>query len=680
MTNYAKLTEIATKLLRSGNDPVTPWGHFSQADRVLAAAAFERMVEVSEYAETLHRTGIVSPAYDPDETHEWQYGITADRGSTNTPATSYLWDTSANEGYMGAFEEWDVTPGSRTITWYSIRGAYLRDGHENKAWVTVWREDASTYTMIGSCEIPLQSGTTGTETWQFTLPTPITVNIETGKKYFVGMLFWRKTTVSTNPYLARTNGEAFQHTNILARVQQAKWNGSTLPKVSETGITIDIGTEAILQHFRYTSGNYIEQEFTPVTDKSYLLARQHIDATYTVGPFAWKMQSVAVADGAFLQMELRDFAGDCSALAMETIRLDCGATTPGTNTLTCHGNATTLGTINSKAQVGCGWDLLFDMRPRYGNSWQWELFSCNRSLECKHHAHATKTADARGTKYAHALSSYPRPASIKFTGTFTWKTTGATGGKFQVAVHPMVIVGDSQTNSGYTSGGTDYYRQPNLSRWGGLFDELTKKRMYVTAGQAGHYFGDIGGSPYGVESSLLNNATPGEGDLIELLGLGSVWYIAGIGVNDISALTSGDADMSGKDRAAWLVKTLSSLVHHMFMYGEQVWIGGLPPYSTAGSADANEARGIRCYNRALIGLALAWQCPYYNPWVDLVQVGTEDDDVPQYNPIYTDDDGQGDPGDDGLHLSTAGGTVVKAGMKYCVETEGGTVDTRDAWD
>jgi hypothetical protein len=118
------------------------------------------------------------------------------------------------------------------------------------------------------------------------------------------------------------------------------------------------------------------------------------------------------------------------------------------------------------------------------------------------------------------------------------------------------------------------------------------------------------------------------------------------------------------------------LAEYILAANERMILVGLPPYSVTEEVNAEyytdqyEAKCVRWYNRALLGLALAWRVPFYNPWPDMVTPGTENDAIPEFTI----------PGNstDGLHYNAAGGAIVRP--KIVAAIEHATIDLRDAWD
>jgi hypothetical protein len=608
------------------------------------------------------KSGIVSPAYNAADTVTYKYGPKADIGTDAAPS-NYPWSDddgtigNAAGAHFGCFQQWDVTPGLKTISAFGLRGAFFQATHVTSYAVEIWREDATEYTRVAtSGDIAAEVGSTGTMNLALTL-TPFTVTLVAGKKYFFGIRFIRTAGNAATPQPGRTNGEAFAHTNMRFAVLAADWNGSTVSKTDSAGHNyVYTDDECALMHLVYTSGNYLEQDITTVAAGSYLLARP-ATANYVI-----QIESAVVADTKSLTAAFRDFARNGTGLTTKTLHLDCGETTGGTNTLSVDANLVTLGTIGGVTQAGKTFDLLVGVRPQPNTTSKYELFWQCRHLEAAIHAHAVTVAATRGSLYTYD-TTYAQQRVITLTGTFTVS-------KIRVGTNPLVMISDSQA---IQNTGTDL-RGLNADRWGGLPAALTKPRICVLHGQSGQYVYDT--NVNGVQQLIFRNATPGVGDGVELLGLGCTWFFAGIGINDVSAATTAsDADV--RQCVADLVRSYVSIASYIQDAGESIWLAGMPPYSSIVNADVYEGKVSRWINRALLGLALAWKCPFYNPWPDIVEPGTENSTTwtaqvhhPAMLDAYSDDQG--------THYSAAGGAIVVANMKAAIEN--GTIDLRDAWD
>jgi hypothetical protein len=185
----------------------------------------------------------------------------------------------------------------------------------------------------------------------------------------------------------------------------------------------------------------------------------------------------------------------------------------------------------------------------------------------------------------------------------------------------------------------------------------------------------VGVNASGQEANIFSHATPGVGDGRELLGLGCDWWFAGIGINDTNywvALPAAASATTVLRASAATIEAIASIVDIITAAGERPILTGLPPFSLTGYGAESQyyANAVRAYNRALLGLALAWGVPFYNPWLDMVDPATVNDDMPAFTAAYTDDAGQ--------HYSVAGGAIVRVKMVECIENS--TIDLRDAWD
>jgi hypothetical protein len=177
------------------------------------------------------------------------------------------------------------------------------------------------------------------------------------------------------------------------------------------------------------------------------------------------------------------------------------------------------------------------------------------------------------------------------------------------------------------------------------------------------------GADWSYVRNALFAAAVGAGDGVEMLGMQCLWIGCGMGVNAVA----GAAKDSYDDTRKWVCDQIED-VGGLFRAvtdadtGERIMLIGAPPYSHT-DADKYEAAMVRWMNRAYLGIALALQIPFYNPWPDVVERGTEGNDIPTFDATYS---------TDGLHYIAAGGALVCASAVEAFES--GTIDLRDAWD
>jgi len=190
---------------------------------------------------------------------------------------------------------------------------------------------------------------------------------------------------------------------------------------------------------------------------------------------------------------------------------------------------------------------------------------------------------------------------------------------------------------------------------------FTKPRIWINGGKAG-----------GVASALMEDyiasTTPGDADLESIVENGCLWLWSGYGVNDVSAAAPAN-DVDAKQVVATLVDYITDLYQILTTFGhEDMLFCGLPPWSD-GDASEYDSKGVRWFNRAMLGLCLAWRIPYYNAWPDMVTPGTQNDSIPTISATYS---------DDSLHMNPAASPVVC--VKAVSAGENATIDLRDAWD
>jgi hypothetical protein len=289
----------------------------------------------------------------------------------------------------------------------------------------------------------------------------------------------------------------------------------------------------------------------------------------------------------------------------------------------------------------------FDITAIVDNSeTKYDLYWQCRHLEAAIHAHAIANDGNHGaTKHTFGTTAY-----IALSGT-------ATIAKIRVGVKPVVLVGDSQTVTGYGTALRSPYRLGKIANY------LTKDRITINHAEGGLTFANC--------YSTVYNGTAGSADGIDLRGLGCTWFFGGPGVNDIAAATTA-SDTDAKETVLELMDVYSTFLESLISTGESVILVGLPPYSHS-DADQYEAKAVRWLNRALMGLALAIRVPFYNPWPDMVQAGTEGAEIPTFSTGY---DESANPG---LHYDDATGAVYALQNGIVPAYENATIDLRDAW-
>lgn len=614
---------------------------------------------------TEKRNGVVAPAYDPNELVTYNYGPTWAGGAASTTAptgddynaleTAAGIGSNVNGAMYGMAMHWDVLPGQKTITEFTVASAFLQSTHIQSWAIDIWRDDNSRFSLIASTGlITADAGSTGSIVMTKVLTTPLVVTLESGKKYYLSFRVKRTAAVATTPYLSRSLTGTFAQDSFAFVTSPTGLDGNTLAKVNVSGTSAisTANSEKIPRlQITYNSPNYVEQEIVPVNpiDKTFLTVNADSH------PYLVKLEGLAVGDTKSLVVEIRDLTGAATENLLESLELDCGNTVALQNDMIFNAKTVNLPAIGGQSQAGDTMDLIFGWRHYTAGTKKYDLYWQNRYQDDGFHSHAVKFAGARATLYLYGSATY-EPRLIRFTGAYNSLS------KIVVGVKPMVLIGDSQTISG---SGVDVLRYPNTSRLGALPTALTKKRMHILHGQAGKYLSGTSG----VEATLFRSATVGAGDGVELLGLGCDWVFSGIGVNDVSVATKAD-DADAAKIVATLTKAIASIAEYILDAGETIHILGLPPYSSDANADQYEGKAVRWWNRALLGLALAWRVPFHNPWPDMVEKGTEDDLLPEFLETYT--------GDSGTHYNATGAAIAVAGMKAAIENA--TIDMRDAWN
>lgn len=599
---------------------------------------------------------VVSPAYDPDETIPYKYGVQFDdvTAATNKLYWSDYDDNIGNEdgAHFIVLNAWNVEPGTKEITAIKLHGNYMGASHATAAYIELWKKDGTDLVRVAQSSNYIASIHV---TYRVNLDlsaTPFVVELEAGGEYYIGMHWVRNTAVASTPQPNRVVDTDFTLPMYVMGLSAAWADLTTVPlagSASAPYANVSEQNSLVCLEISYTSTNYLEQDITSDTIGKYLIARPQDRSAFV------KLEGVVVEDTNALTVTHHWIAAATFATTTyATAELDCGDTTPGQNDLIYEGNTVNLPDLDpagtgAVGQEGKTFDLIFAIT---GN-WSGMLYPLKHDLlwQCRHlesaiHSHAVANSSTRATKY-------------DFTEPLQFMTTSGTAeiAKIRVGTNPAILAGDSQTIAGYN----ESLRYPNPLPWGRITTDFTKERMWILHGQAGQILRQM-------ESGIFEHATPGAGDGIELAGLGGLWIFSGIGINDISTYAStSDADIS--QNVCLMAESLTSMLATILDRADTALLGGLPP-SSAASIDNYEAKSIRWWNRVLLGIALGLRLPYYNPWPDMVTPGTEGNAKPTLLAAF-------DSGD-GTHLAAAGGAY--GSPRLAAALENATIDLRGAWD
>src|SRR5574343_258502 len=617
-------------------------------------------------------SGAVASVYNPADTFTYNYGMSGySPVATTTPPNGDQYNViesaagiSANSDgtHYGMAMHWGVTPGKKTITGFRLASGFLQSTHIYSWAIDVWRSDTSVMTLVATSGlIAADAGSAGSMLLEKTLATPLEVTLVAGQKYYIGFRAKRKNSVSTTPYLSRSGDESIVQDSFCFISTEAGLANNTLAKAKVAGVSIlstTYSTKIPRMCVIYNSGNYIEQEITASLGRSVLPGKTFLLATAIDAPYVIRFNGLAVGDTKSLTCKFKDLLNNGTGeQVFDSFELDCGNSTPSQNDLIFNAKTANLLAIGGQSQAADPFDLFFVLRHVSAASKTYDLLYQNRYQDDGFHSHGALLEGARGSRYAATMgvgAGYLLQA-IEFSGTFD------SLGAIQVGVRPLVMIGESQTISG---SGSNTLRALNTSRLGSLPTQLSKPRIPILLGQAGK---SLTGAT-GLEATLFRSSSAGVGDACELLGLGCEWMFAGIGINDISSACANDND--AREIVAKLTSALATFSAYILDAGEKIYLAGLPPYSSDANADQYEGEAARWFNRALVGLALAWRVPYYNPWPDMVQPGTEDDTLPEFLAAHT--------SDAGTHYSATGGAIVVANIKAAIEN--GTIDLRDLFN
>ena len=207
----------------------------------------------------------------------------------------------------------------------------------------------------------------------------------------------------------------------------------------------------------------------------------------------------------------------------------------------------------------------------------------------------------------------------------------------------MIILGDSQ--SGFKTNATSVSSLHRLGTY--IPAAFTHSRSVWNAAITGGAI--VAGWGFDIVTPIYlryKHTTPGWGDLCEMTNV--VFVISGAGINDISPLVT-DTEANRDKAISVIIQRLAEIIEDIYASGNQVVILGIPPYST-GDASTEDAGAVRQFNRALHGLARGTRTPFYNPWYDMVDKSTINDNVPEFFADYHDDAG--------LHYNNTSAEIV----------------------
>jgi hypothetical protein len=627
------------------------------------------------------KTGIVSPAYNAADTVTYKYGASANIGASLATAAEFNWDSfdgtigDVAGCHFGVFVHWDVQPGPKVITGFSNRGAFLQADHIDSYAIDVWKNGTTDLTLVATTgAIAADAGSTGSMILAKTLATPLSVTLVAGEKYYVGIRVIRKASGVGYPYVTlRTTTYTCVQDNFAFSCIPAAWNGTTISKTSvaaEHNFIDSVKTNVTGFSVTYTSTNYLEQSLTAAdyTNKTLLLA------TPVTAPYVVKLTGLVVGDNKEFFATFRDLGSDMLYRDIDVMQFDAGVTEDNVDHILLATKDASLPLLGAARQAGRSFDMIFGIRPQGDNTIDYDLYWQCRTAETSLHSHAVQvggTPGTRGQLYTYSTTTAAFRL-LTISGDYNSMTS------IQVGTRPMVIIGDSQAISG---SGTSTIRTPNLDRWGALPTTLAKPRIWIMHGGSGEY---LGYSVASVKSAVFNHATPGSGDGRELLGLGCDWWLAGMGINDLNVLVAAPAAATATtvdNAAATVLGYVTDFAEIISAAGERMILTGLPPFSLAGYGAESEfyADAVRAYNRGLLGLALAWQVPFYNPWFDMVDKTTLALAMPKWIAAYglQSESAAGECQHYGA-LPTGGAVLTVPAMVRCIESS--TIDLRDAWD
>jgi lysophospholipase L1-like esterase len=602
------------------------------------------------------KTGIVSPAYDSTALASWKYGFDLTNGhASNAPTNPITAET--DRGALAAaagdswiiLQRWDVTAGVKSITAWEMFALDYVPANISAAYIVVYKDDTTVYTKVAE-SVAIAAGD-GADAWKYytgTLATPLSVTLGSGS-YYYGIRFVLAGT-NTDIALMRSDGADWTYPSRRTYVKAANYTGVSIPAAdvaSEAEITAH--DSAIGISIAYTSSTFIEFSKTNWAAYYKWFIPVAADDRYII-----KLTDLVVSDTKRFEIWQQDTNRQGVAATTMSTKLDCGKAAAGTNAILVNDDSIELADITATGVEGKKFHILLCRRPVVNgsaSSVQAVLWSC-AELEGSYHNHSIKFNNAR-TSTALSFTTL-RGRVLKVMDSVAG--AGCSVGNIQVGIRPVVTIGDSQTHTSLVGGA-----RPSTAGWGPMWSYFAKPRIWINGGVAG-------GLASALMESYIASATPGGADLESIVENGCLWLWCGYGVNDISADTP-STDAESKKLVATLVDYITDLYQVLNAYGhEDMLFCGLPPYSD-GDANEYDGRGVRWFNRAMLGLCMAWKLPFYNAWPDMVTPGTQGDTIPSISATYS---------ADGLHMNAAASAVVCA--KAAAAVENATIDLRDAWD
>jgi len=603
------------------------------------------------------KTGIVSPAYDPTALATWKYGLDMTNGHASNAPTNYL-TAETDRGALAAaagdswilLQRWDVTAGVKSITDWEMFALDYVPANITAAYIVVYKFDTTVYTLVGESEA-IAAGD-GADAWKYytdTLTTPLAVTLAAGGEYYYGIRFVLADT-NTDIGVMRSDATDFTAGNRRMYVKAANYSAVSIPAADVASQCEYTAQTALFGlSITYTSSTFIEFNKTDWSDIYKWLIPVASDDRYVI-----KFEDVIATDTKRFEIWQQDTNRQGVAATTEVTKLDCGKAVAGTNTIESNSKSVTLTDISATGVEGKKFNVYLFRRPivnGIASSVQAVLWSCTE-LEAAYHNHFIKFAGAR-TSTAYGFTT-GRGRVLKAMDSAA--AAGCSVGKIQIGIRPVVTIGDSQTHTSLVGG-----VRPTTAGWGPMHSYFTKPRIWINGGKAG-----------GVASALMEDyiasTTPGDADLESIVENGCLWLWSGYGVNDVSAAAPAN-DVDAKQVVATLVDYITDLYQILTTFGhEDMLFCGLPPWSD-GDASEYDSKGVRWFNRAMLGLCLAWRIPYYNAWPDMVTPGTQNDSIPTISATYS---------DDSLHMNPAASPVVC--VKAVSAGENATIDLRDAWD
>ena len=530
---------------------------------------------------------------------------------------------------------WTPTVGDKSITEAELAGSLISSTYISGIRVSVWKKVGTDFVRQGVSDTK-SPPSTGYQKITLTPSASIDITVAANEEWYAGVELDMVDVTGFQPVLFRTGTDwAYNNLNIYSDSFS-----STVPAAGNANNNVFQEASGIAMNITYTSDQRIETAISaPTANKVYALPRA------TSIPYMWKAKRLIVDDtftATFTQEDM-DPSVAATPIVQDTSKLDCGAAIASQNDLTDNGNTITLPATQDGLSFDIAW--LFNRPGTTGDHdmvWQ-----CLGEIETLI-SHAVKDSGARGTKY-----SYTAGSTFRVNGTYTLNT-------LEAGAEPIIIIGESHCVNAISLP-TLPHVYPYYWGIGGIHENASASspRMYLVLAKSG-------GKMLTHLYPNYKNATEGDGDGFELLGMGATWYLAVTGANDVNDGSVTD-DATAWIKANAVYDKVEEIADDAIAAGDDVLMIGSMPASSA-AYNAYEARSMRLLSRKYKDLATSLSVPMINLWPYFVTPGTESDAIPTFLAAYT---------TDGLHFNSTGGPIAQGYIITAWEAD--TIDDTIDW-